>query len=94
MYKFLSIYGPTGLTAYTSIKKEIEPFAMDNNTNKSMTIVISSAAGGMGLMLISYLTTMGYTNVYGIAGSEQKCFIAQQKGYKEVLNYKKFQSKN
>ena len=55
MYKFLTIYGPTGFTSYWSIKREIVPFEIvdprstQNKTKENMNIVISSVAGGIGL---------------------------------------------
>ena len=55
MYKFLSIYGPTGFTSFWSIKREIMPFEIVDprskliKTKENLNIVISSAAGGIGL---------------------------------------------
>ena len=40
---------------------------------KDATIVISSAAGGVGVALFQFLHALGYTNLYGIAGSDEKC---------------------
>ena len=54
-YKFLSIYGPSGFTSFSSIKKEIMPFEIVDpkskliKTKENLNIVISSAAGGIGL---------------------------------------------
>lgn len=55
MYKFLTIYGPTGFTSYWSIKREIIPFEIVDprstqiKTKENINIVISSVAGGIGL---------------------------------------------
>jgi len=35
-----------------------------------MNIVISSAGGGIGLTVAEYLSKMGYTNLFGIAGTD------------------------
>jgi len=82
MYKFLTIYGPTGFTSYLSIKREIVPFKIENpitkklKTPSDMNIVISSAAGGVGLTVGEYLSKLGYKRVFGLAGSDEKCKIA------------------
>lgn len=76
MYKFLTIYGPSGYTAFQSIKQEILPFQINHpktglpKTKENINILISSAAGGIGLTITEYLTKMGYKNIYGIAGSD------------------------
>ena len=76
MYKFLSIYGPTGFTSFWSIKREIEPFQiLDAKSGKvkdkeTMNIVISSVAGGIGLTVAEYLSKMGYKRIFGIAGTD------------------------
>ena len=38
--------------------------------NKDANIVISSAAGAVGIAVIEFLHVLGYKNVYGIAGSD------------------------
>jgi NADPH-dependent curcumin reductase CurA len=76
MYKFLTIYGPTGFTSYLSIKREIIPFKIQNTNTKQLknpsdlNIVISSVAGGVGLTVAEYLSKLGYKRVFGIAGSD------------------------
>lgn len=76
MYKFLTIYGPTGFTSFWSIKREIEPFQIQdpktgqNKTKDNINILISSVAGGIGLTVTEYLSKLGYKNIYGIAGSD------------------------
>ena len=99
MYKFLTIYGPTGFTSFWSIKREIEPFKiLDLQTNQPKTkenlnIVISSVAGGIGLTVCEYLSKLGYKNLYGIAGSEEKCEAAKKLGCRACLNYKNYYDK-
>ena len=74
-YKFLTVYGPSGFTSFCSIKLEIEPFkAIEAKSGQEkprdkINVIISSAAGGIGLTVAEYLVSMGYKNVYGIAGS-------------------------
>lgn len=76
MYKFLTIYGPTGFTSFWSIKREIEPFQIQdpktgqNKTKDNINILISSVAGGIGLTVTEYLSKLGYKNIYGIAGTD------------------------
>jgi NADPH:quinone reductase-like Zn-dependent oxidoreductase len=59
-----------------SIKREIEPFKiMDPKTGlpkakEDLNIVISSAAGGIGLATAQYLSKLGYKNIFGIASSQ------------------------
>jgi NADPH:quinone reductase-like Zn-dependent oxidoreductase len=73
---YLTNYGPTGLTSYLSIKKEIMPFEIFNaaikriKTKEELCIVITSAAGGVGLTVTQYLSKLGYRNVYGIVGTD------------------------
>ena len=55
--------------------------------------MISSVAGGVGLSLTEYLSKMGYVNIYGIAGSEEKCKIAKELGCKDTINYRKYYGK-
>ena len=83
MHKFLTIFGPTGLTAYLSIKEEILPYPKD------IWIVVSSAAGSVGVSLINYLKHFKYQNIIGIAGSDEKCKKMEEIGCKKCINYKK-----
>lgn len=70
------------MTSFISIKREIEPFEIwskklgRKKTKEELNIVVSSAAGGVGLTVIEFLAKMGYKNIYGIAGSEEKCRLA------------------
>ena len=98
MYKFLTVYGPTGFTSFWSIKREIEPFViLDKNgqlkTKENINIVISSVAGGIGLTVAEYLSKLGYKRIYGIAGSDKKCEVALDLGCKGCVNYKNFYDK-
>jgi|JI6StandDraft_1071083.scaffolds.fasta_scaffold200559_2 NADPH-dependent curcumin reductase CurA len=99
MFKFLTIYGPTGFTSFWSIKREIEPFQIQcqktglPKAKEDLNIVISSVAGGIGLTVTEYLSKLGYKNVYGIAGSDEKCSVAVKLGCKAAINYKKFYDK-
>lgn len=79
-----------------SIKQEILPFKIWNKkenrhkTKEELNIVISSVAGGVGLSLTEYLAKMGFKNIYGITGSDEKCKIAKELGCKDTINYKKY----
>ncbi len=55
---------------------------------KNITIVISSAAGGVGLSLVQFLKYFGYYNIIGIAGSDFKCRKMEKLGCKVCINYK------
>jgi NADPH-dependent curcumin reductase len=96
MYKFLTVYGPTGFTSFWSIKREIEPFRIldarthQPKTKETLNIVISSVAGGIGLTVAEYLSKLGYQRIFGIAGSEEKCAVAKKLGCRGVINYKKY----
>jgi hypothetical protein len=77
MYKFLTVYGPSGLTSYLAIREEILPLKILKGTGSSeykerpeIKILISSAAGGIGTHLIEYLIKLGYREIYGIAGGQ------------------------
>ena len=82
-YMYLTNYGPTGLTSYLSIKKEILPFQIVNTatkrlkTKQELNIVVTSAAGGVGLTVAQYLSKLGYKNIYGIAGTDEKCKVSK-----------------
>lgn len=62
-------------------------------TREELNIVIFSVAGGVGLTLTEYLFKLGYVNIYGIAGSDEKCKIAKSIGCKDAINYKKYYNK-
>lgn len=55
-----------------------------------MNIVVSSAAGGVGLTVVEFLSKLGYKRIFGIAGSDEKCQIAKDLGCKGCINYKKY----
>ena len=85
---FLSVYGVAGLTAYFGMKRIGKPEEND-------TIVVSAAAGGVGVYAIQLAKIWG-SNVVGIAGSDEKCkFVVEELGANACLNYKdpKFEEK-
>lgn len=55
-----------------------------------MNIVISSVAGGIGLTVTEFLSKLGYTRIFGIAGTDEKCRVAEKLGCKGTINYKKY----
>ena len=68
----------------------VDPKSKLIKTKENLNIVISSAAGGIGLTVSQYLFKLGYKNVYGIAGTDAKCQVAMELGCKACINYKNF----
>lgn len=81
MEYYLGILGMPGLTAY---------FGMTDicNPKKGETVVVSGAAGAVGLVAGQIAKTFE-TKVVGIAGSEEKCrLLTDIYGFDEAINYK------
>jgi NADPH2:quinone reductase len=49
-------------------------------------VLVHAAAGGVGLIAGQWLAAKGAT-AYGTAGSDEKCDLAMQHGYSDVINY-------
>jgi len=80
-YYYLGILGMPGLTAFIGMHDICKPV-------KGETVVISGAAGAVGLIAGQIAKIMG-AKVIGIAGSDEKCNILKEKfGFDEVINYK------
>ncbi len=78
---YLSILGLTGLTAYFGLLKIGEP-------KKGETIVVSGAAGAVGLA-VGQIGKLKGCRVVGIAGSDAKIdLITSKYGYDAAINYK------
>lgn len=78
---YLGVLGMPGMTAY---------FGMTDicNPKKSETVVVSGAAGAVGLVA-GQIAKIRNACVIGIAGSDEKCrLLKEQYGYDEALNYK------
>ena len=81
----LGVLGMPGMTAYFGIMDIIRP-------EKGETVVISAAAGAVGIVAGQIAKIQGAT-VLGIAGSDEKCQLLKEKfNFDTTINYKK--SKN
>jgi NADPH:quinone reductase len=78
---YLGVLGMPGCTAYIGIMEICRPAKGD-------TVVISGAAGAVGIVAGQIAKIMG-AKVIGIAGSDEKCkLIKEQFGFDEAINYK------
>ncbi|CAH0993090.1 Putative NADP-dependent oxidoreductase YfmJ [Sinobacterium norvegicum] len=78
---YLSVLGPTGLTAYFGILKVGLPKPGD-------TVLVSAAAGAVG-SVVGQIAKMQGCRVVGMAGSEEKCrWLTEDLGFDEAINYK------
>lgn len=69
-----------GLTAYYLIHNSF-------NIEAGHKVLFHAAAGGVGLIAGQWLAARGAT-VIGTAGSDEKCELALENGYEDVINYK------
>lgn len=77
----LGVLGMTGFTAYCSLKDIGQP-------KEGETVVVSGALGGVGNIAVQLARLMG-CRVVGIAGSEEKCRLLEDKlGCHATINYK------
>ena len=77
---YLGILGMTGLTAYLGLT-EI------GNPKKEETLVVSGAAGAVGMVTGQIGKILG-CRVVGIAGTDDKCSVLKSKfGFDETINY-------
>jgi NADPH-dependent curcumin reductase CurA len=80
-YFYLGILGMPGLTAYIGTLDICKPA-------KGETIVVSGAAGAVGLIAGQIAKIKG-ARVIGIAGSDEKCNLLKETfGFDEAINYK------
>ena len=78
---FLSVLGPTGLTAYFGLLDVAKPKAGE-------TILVSAAAGAVG-SIVGQIGKLKGCHVVGIAGSAEKCdWLKQTLGFDAAINYK------
>lgn len=78
---FLGVLGMPGLTAYFGLTAIGKP-------KKGETVVVSGAAGAVGLV-VGQLAKLHGCRVVGIAGSEEKVKLLKEEfGFDEVINYK------
>jgi NADPH-dependent curcumin reductase CurA len=77
----IGVLGRTGLTAYFSVMRELKPRAGE-------TMVVSSAAGGVGTIAGQIGKIMG-CRVIGLASTDRKIeFITKELGFDAGINYK------
>jgi Putative NADP-dependent oxidoreductases len=80
-YYYLGILGMPGITAYIGMIDICKP-------SKGDTIVVSGAAGAVGLVAGQIAKIQG-ARVIGIAGDDDKCNLLKEKfGFDEAINYK------
>lgn len=70
-----------GLTAHYLIHDCYKP-------KKDDTVLVHAAAGGVGLIVGQWLAAKGIRSI-GTAGGPEKCKLAKQAGYSEVIDYRK-----
>ncbi len=81
LHYYLSVLGMTGLTAYFGLMDIGQP-------KKGETVVVSGAAGAVGLVVGQIAKIQG-CHVVGIAGSDEKiASLKKDFGYDEGINYK------
>jgi NADPH:quinone reductase len=71
-----------GLSAYALLKLAAKPQPTD-------TVLVQSAAGGVGLFLVQLLKIMGVKQVIALAGSDDKLAFVKDLGADTVINYSK-----
>lgn len=78
---YLGIFGMTGLAAYFGVTEILKP-------KKYETIVISAAAGGVGIIVGQIALVLG-CRVIGLTGTEVKCeWLRKQMRFHVAINYK------
>lgn len=78
---FLSVLGPTGLTAYFGMLDVGRP-------KEGETVLISAAAGAVG-SVAGQIAKLKGCRVVGMAGSETKCrWLTDELGFDAAINYK------
>ena len=82
--KFLSLFGPTGITAFLGLR-EI------GNPRPNEILVVSAAAGSCGSIVVQLGKRLG-CKVIGIAGSDEKCKFVRSLGADACINYKKIEN--
>ncbi|MCG8670473.1 MAG: NADP-dependent oxidoreductase [Pseudomonadales bacterium] len=77
---FLSVLGPTGLTAYFGVEDILRP-------KKDQALVVSAAAGAVG-SIVGQIAKIKGAKTIGLAGSEEKCQrLTSRFGFDSAINY-------
>lgn len=78
---FLSVLGPTGLTAYFGVEDVLKP-------TEGQTLLVSAAAGAVG-SLVGQIGKIHGAKAVGLAGSEEKCRrLLTDYGFEQAINYR------
>lgn len=78
---YLSVLGPTGLTAYFGLLEICQP-------RPGETLVVSAAAGAVG-SIVGQIAKLRGCRVIGIAGGPEKCrWIVDELGFDGAIDYK------
>ncbi len=78
---FLSVLGPTGLTAFFGLMDVGKP-------KQGETVLVSAAAGAVG-SVVGQIAKMQGCRVVGMAGTDDKCrWITEDLGVDDAINYK------
>lgn len=78
---FLSVLGPTGLTAYFGVDDVLQP-------QQGESLVVSAAAGAVG-SLVGQIARLRGATVIGLAGSDLKCEqLISDFGFHQSINYR------
>lgn len=78
---FLSVLGPTGLTAYFGLLDVAKP-------QQGETVLVSAAAGAVG-SVVGQIAKIKGCRVVGIAGTDEKCrWLTEELGFDAAINYK------
>ena len=77
-------------TAAASILKGLTTYYLLHNSFKlsgENSVLFHAAAGGVGLIAGQWMKSLG-VNAIGTAGSDEKCSLAMEHGYAQVINYR------
>lgn len=64
------------------------------NLQKNETVVVTAAAGAVGLAAVDIASNVFNANVIGAAGSDEKCSLVKSKGANNAIDYRKDNLRN
>ena len=76
----LTLFGMTGFSAYCGFLRRGQPKVGD-------AVLVSGAAGGVGVLVVQLAYIHGCTPVVGIAGGPAKCALLRSLGCHEAIDY-------